>query len=344
MADDGFFRILLVDDDPGMARQIRALLASGGFTLWRHVSTVAEALHEALDADLVLLDHQLPDGTGLGVLEQLRAIAPDGPGVILITAHGNEAVAAAALRLGADDYLRKDEALPLLLPQVVERVRRLRAMRAALGAADRDHEAASRLGVIAEQSATLRHELSNPLMAALVEVDLMLGSGPRLPGDTREGLEAVRVSLGRIREVLRRMEGLQQVATLERPVEVLLERPGGRLERPGVAVVLVDDQDLAQLAARLLHHAGFAVERQRTAAVLRERLTLVAPRVIVADAAHAAEAHAVLGDGPQAGRRWRLLLLAEPDAALSDVAAADRVVPLPIDPAAFGQHVLAALR
>lgn len=344
MADTGFFRILLVDDDPGMARQVRVLLASGGFTLWRHVASAAEALREALDADLVLLDQQLPDGTGLGVLEQLRAVAPNGPAVILITAHGNEAVAAAALRLGADDYLRKDETLPLLLPQVVERVRRLRAMREALGAAERDHEAAARLQVIARQSATLRHELSNPLMAALVEVDLMLGAGPRLPSDAREGLEAVRVSLGRIREVLRRMEEMQQVATLERPVEVLLERGGGWRERPGVAVVLVDDHDLAQLAARLLHHAGFAVERQRTAAILRERLALVAPRVIVTDAGHVVETHAVLGDGPVAGRRWRLVLLAEPDTPLTDVAAADRVVPLPIDPASFGEQVLAALR
>ncbi len=85
---------------------------------------------------MVLLDHQLPDTTGLEVLEAIRR-RPQPPAVILITAHGNESLAATALRRGADDYLAKDVSLTELLPQVLERVRRTRELRKALVAAER---------------------------------------------------------------------------------------------------------------------------------------------------------------------------------------------------------------
>ena len=90
-----------------------------------------EALEALDDIDIVLLDHQLPDAEGLDVLDAIRA-RPNPPGVVLITAHGNESLAAAALRRGADDYLAKDPSLTALLPQILERVRRNRELRKAL--------------------------------------------------------------------------------------------------------------------------------------------------------------------------------------------------------------------
>ena len=95
-------KVLLVDDDPMMVRLVRKILADIGVTTIVHATSGREALESLEGVDVVLLDHQLPDTTGLAVLEAIRA-RPNPPAVILVTAHGNESLAATALRQGADD-------------------------------------------------------------------------------------------------------------------------------------------------------------------------------------------------------------------------------------------------
>lgn len=130
-------RVLLVDDDPTIARLVLHLVRARGFGEGVHVRTGREALESLDGIDIVLLDHQLPDANGLDILEVIRARA-NPPAVVIITAHGNESLAAAALRLGADDYLAKDQSLLDMLPEILERVRRSRELRKALVAAERD--------------------------------------------------------------------------------------------------------------------------------------------------------------------------------------------------------------
>ncbi|MGH7732421.1 MAG: response regulator, partial [Gemmatimonadales bacterium] len=155
-----------------MPRIIGAVLTASGYPAPAHVATGAAAL-TADPADLVLLDLQLPDTSGLDVLAALRS-RPSPPAVVVVTAHGSETAAVQALRLGADDYLVKDAALRDLLPQVVERQRRNLALRAALTAAERDLVAAERLAAIGQITVSLHHALNNPLMAASTEVELLL--------------------------------------------------------------------------------------------------------------------------------------------------------------------------
>ena len=95
-------KVLLVDDDPAMVRLVRKILAGSGFVSVQHAPTGREALDRLDGVDVVILDHQLPDTTGLEVLEAIRT-RPHAPAVILVTAHGNESLAATALRRGADD-------------------------------------------------------------------------------------------------------------------------------------------------------------------------------------------------------------------------------------------------
>src|SRR6185312_13279081 len=142
-------RVLLVDDDPTMARLVQQILVAHGFSAPTHVTTGRDALASADAVDVMLLDQQLPDVAGLDLLETLRARAQP-PAVILVTAHGNESLAARALRQGADDYLAKDQAFADLLPQVLERVRRNRAVHAALAAAERELLRTERLTAIGE--------------------------------------------------------------------------------------------------------------------------------------------------------------------------------------------------
>ena len=130
-------RILLVDDDPTFARLVARIVEDRGFGIIDHVATGREGLSALDGIDIVLLNHQLPDAEGLEILDSIRA-RPNPHDVVLITAHGNESLAATALRRGADDYLAKDSSLKVILPQVLERVRRNRELRKALVAAERE--------------------------------------------------------------------------------------------------------------------------------------------------------------------------------------------------------------
>ena len=223
-----------------------------------------EALELLEGVDVVLLDHQLPDTTGLEVLEAIRT-RPQPPAVILITAHGNESLAATALRRGADDYLAKDVSLAELLPQVLERVRRTRELRKALVAAERDLVRAERFAAIGEMTVTLHHEINNPLMAAFAHVELLLADPSMDAEARRETLSSVREALHRIRDIVRRIGDLREIRTKSYATGVQMVDlddvgPASAVRR-GQALVLVTDEDLARIVSLLLKHAGFEVVR-----------------------------------------------------------------------------------
>lgn len=339
-------RVLLVDDDPTIARLVGIIVEEAGFGPVGHTMTGREAL-EALDGvDIVLLDHQLPDAEGLDVLDAIRA-RPNPPGVVLITAHGNESLAAAALRRGADDYLAKDPSLKDLLPQILERVRRNRELHKALVAAERDLVRAERLGAIGEMTVTLHHEINNPLMVATAEVDLLLAAAGLTDEERRERLEGIRDSLRRIRDIVRRIGSLREVQTKSYLPGVRMVDLESHAATPpamfrGLALLLVPEEDLARVVALLLRDVGFDVERCAAAADLeraagRPQVTLV----LVVGGSGAAGAHPLGGFSPAAARAYRVVALVTGSASEpAEEAGADLVVQLPFDPRGFTAEMI----
>jgi len=129
-------RILLVEDSPGDARLIMELMRRPGpltFAL-RHEERLDGALaalrRETFDA--VLLDLGLPDSSGLETLAQVLEAAPQLP-VVVSTGRVEEEMAIEALRLGAQEYVLKDnwngELLPRILRYAVERKHAERTLR-----------------------------------------------------------------------------------------------------------------------------------------------------------------------------------------------------------------------
>ena len=117
-------RILLVEDDPGMAKGLLYNLEVEGYEVV--VATDGErGLKEARSGgfDLVLLDVMLPRKSGFSVLKRMRADGNETP-VILLTARGAEMDKIAGLRLGADDYVTKPFSLGELLARIGARLRR----------------------------------------------------------------------------------------------------------------------------------------------------------------------------------------------------------------------------
>jgi len=101
------FRVLVVDDDPGIRDYVEALGASRG---WR--TFVAAGGEEALGGlgetrpDVITLDVMLPGIDGLETLRRLKEIRPDLP-VIMLSGQERVATVDRARALGASDFLLK---------------------------------------------------------------------------------------------------------------------------------------------------------------------------------------------------------------------------------------------
>ncbi len=100
-------KVLVVDDDASLRFTLEAVLGDAGLSVESYANG-GEALQafEARGADAVLTDLAMTEMDGLQVLERLRAQDPSVP-VLMLTAHGSERIAVAAMKAGAYDYLPK---------------------------------------------------------------------------------------------------------------------------------------------------------------------------------------------------------------------------------------------
>lgn len=113
-------RLLLVEDDDGIAEPLLAGLRREGFDV-EHVATGGAAL-AAADADLVLLDLRLPDMDGYAVARHLRTRSR--VPIIMVTARGEEVDRVVGLELGADDYVVKPFGMRELIARINAVMRR----------------------------------------------------------------------------------------------------------------------------------------------------------------------------------------------------------------------------
>lgn len=106
-------KLLIVEDEVLFARAVMKRLQKAGFEC-EHAETLQDgrAIAKQFLPDLVLLDMRLPDGNGMDLLPELVA---SGITVIVMTAYGDISDAVNAIKLGADDYLKKPIDLEELL-------------------------------------------------------------------------------------------------------------------------------------------------------------------------------------------------------------------------------------
>ena len=110
MTSDKQATVLLIEDERGDAELIRIQLHEPGTEAFavQIVDSLAAArqlIDEGLQPDIVLLDLNLPDSNGLQTVDRCRALT-EAP-IVVMTGHDDDALAAAALGAGAQDYLVK---------------------------------------------------------------------------------------------------------------------------------------------------------------------------------------------------------------------------------------------
>jgi two-component system nitrogen regulation response regulator GlnG len=119
-------RLLIIDDEPGVLYSFRRIFGSETVEVLT-ACTAAEGLEQLRThhPDVVVLDLQLPDRSGLEVFREVQALDPKRP-VIFVTAHGTTETAIEAMKAGAFDYLVKPvdlERLSQLLERAFEAAR-----------------------------------------------------------------------------------------------------------------------------------------------------------------------------------------------------------------------------
>lgn len=114
-------RVLVVEDEPNLLRQLRTALEGAGYA----VDTAADGeeahyLGSTENYDAVLLDLGLPEVDGLTVLDRWRKEGRTAP-VLVLTARDSWSDKVAGLDAGADDYLAK----PFQTEELIARLRAL---------------------------------------------------------------------------------------------------------------------------------------------------------------------------------------------------------------------------
>ncbi|TPM39015.1 response regulator transcription factor [Mesorhizobium sp. B2-3-4] len=102
--------VVIVEDDPLVAAHVgRGVAAHDGLSLAATASTLAGA-RALLDekVDLFILDLGLPDGSGIELIEEIRARSDLEPKILVLSVLGDQDTVLAAVLAGADGYLLKD--------------------------------------------------------------------------------------------------------------------------------------------------------------------------------------------------------------------------------------------
>lgn len=187
-------QILLVEDAQGLARMVQRILGRRGFSVHAAV-TGREALAwlENNEPLLLLLDFNLPDMNAREIIETLQSAQRQTP-FIVMTGQGDERVAVDMMKLGAIDYLIKDDAFMALLPTVVTQAcDRLKTQQRLASAEQKLNESEAQLRILVraiEQSPSLlmvtdcdgRIEYVNPVFCETTgySPDEVIGQTPEM--------------------------------------------------------------------------------------------------------------------------------------------------------------------
>jgi response regulator of citrate/malate metabolism len=210
--------ILIIEDDTSFRELLVLRLTSffprSSFHCYGTVRTGKEALRDPLlQPDLLILDHNLPDGSGVSLLnEGLRR--NDTP-VLIISSDNAPEIPGASVEAGATFFLSKGQITDALLRPLLEGMLEQAGLQRKLKQALIDDTVVKTVKTLL---ATLRHEINNPLGAVIGAAHLITHS-PGASDEQKHAAKLVHESGMRIKEVLDKLmkatshESIEQAAT-----------------------------------------------------------------------------------------------------------------------------------
>jgi two-component system, LuxR family, response regulator FixJ len=169
MSDSDKPLVHLVDDDDAIRRSAGFMLKTSGFQVRTYESGV-ELLKTAgsLEKGCILLDIRMPGMDGLQVQEKLQASGVALP-VVIMTGHGDVALAVQAMKAGAVDFIEKPFEKAVLLTALEEGFRRLDRAEVT---GDRVRDAATRLQALTAREREVLEGLARGLPNKTVAYEL----------------------------------------------------------------------------------------------------------------------------------------------------------------------------
>jgi DNA-binding response OmpR family regulator len=118
-------KVLLVEDDPQISKSLSMSLSFSGFQV-ESAETLADAWERFLKNpfDVLLLDVNLPDGSGIDLCKRIRESGNEVP-ILFLSARTDEETVVKGMNLGGDDYIRKPfgtEELKVRIQRLLQRM------------------------------------------------------------------------------------------------------------------------------------------------------------------------------------------------------------------------------
>ncbi len=199
--------ILIVEDEPAVAQSFQHILKRS--LEYNYQIKIVDSAEDALESiktigafDVILLDFYLPGITGGDFLRTLRTRDQDTV-VIVISASQDYRIVHDVFKLGADDYLTKEE---LANTYVLEK-----SILAGLEKREYQKDAArteiskQRIDAITTMIRTVHHELNNPMAIIDLTLNKIFSSPTKPESQLAQYLKEVQENVNRMSEILRRL-------------------------------------------------------------------------------------------------------------------------------------------
>jgi len=280
MTVDGRIRILLVDDSPEDRAFLRRLLerdAGVRFQVVEEETGEGAIQHVSANTpDCVVVDYNLPDMNGIEFIQRCReAGGPACAPIVMLTGSGDERLAVAALKSGAQDYLSKRGIAAEPLVRAVDHAVELYRMQRQLEEQRRSLELRNRQ--LQSYAAVVAHDLRNPVGLIQTSSAFLLEIlGDDAPAIERVQLRAIHRSATRGLRLIRDLMDVARIETGKLDVTPAICAVGGMAEEalaphrqgawerrvtvrcelePGLPRVLADRDRVVQVLDNLLANA-----------------------------------------------------------------------------------------
>jgi signal transduction histidine kinase len=294
-------KVLIVDDDANMRDSIADNLDVEGYDVTQAESgAAAMAAVRAQFFDVILMDYNLTDSTGIDVIKNIRTINTESQ-IIMLTAHASLDTAIKAIQESVTDFLSKPvdfDRLKHAIARAVERLRLQQENKALLEHLREANEKNSRLSEMKSKFMSMSsHDLSNSLMTLQVAFEMLTQS--MQPNDEQKK-RMVYISNG-ISQIARLIEDLVDWASIEQGkfrMELTQFQPGQMVEEslvgpqaragargitlssavePGLPGVTADKRRIGQVLNNLLENAIRHTSRGGQVQVLVRRIPAASP-------------------------------------------------------------------
>jgi signal transduction histidine kinase len=226
-------KILIVDDDANIREGVSDILDVEGYATAQAESGAQAVAHVKKDSfDVILMDYNLTDGTGIDAIKQIRALNADSQ-ILMITGNASLDAAVRAIQESVDDFLQKPvnpDALKRAIAKSIDKMKLKQENRRLIEDLKKVNDQLTRLSAMKSKFMSMAsHDLSNSLMTLQVSFEMLSGT-IKPDEDQRKRMHYISNGIG---QIARLIEDLVDWASIEQGkfrLETNLFDPGAMVE------------------------------------------------------------------------------------------------------------------